>query len=242
MNRTQNVPEANSLRAAARRKWLPLSIVVVFATVWLALPAPAENQGTATASQTGPSAATSVQVLLSEAREALFVKSDLEEARRKAEAALRASNSDQAEIRLEALFLEMEAAALQGDERVAIAAALQIRDLPGTTSADPRIRAAIVRISDWNLSSPQQEPAMDSLKLQSKRDTRGKLQPPCQTRRAAAKFFSRQARYERQTEVREILGSCAPDVLAQLESPTLNRRAVSINFLDFLSLMMSYPV
>jgi hypothetical protein len=43
--------------------------------------------------------------------------------------------------------------------------------------------------------------------------------PPCQTLRTAAKFFSRLAHYENPAEIRHILGSCAPDLLALGVSP-----------------------
>ncbi|HEX5432645.1 MAG TPA: hypothetical protein VFY05_00275, partial [Candidatus Angelobacter sp.] len=38
--------------------------------------------------------------------------------------------------------------------------------------------------------------------------------PPCQTRREAAKFFSRLAHYEKPAGIRRILGRCAPDLMA----------------------------
>lgn len=91
--------------------------------------------------------------------DALFVKSDLESARRIAkdvDAGARRRGLGpriQSSVLLDALFVEMEAAALQGDTRAELQAALRICE-SGATDNDPRVSIASSHIIDLAANTP----------------------------------------------------------------------------------------
>jgi hypothetical protein len=171
--------------------------------------------------------------LLWKSRQALFVAAQPAEARQEAAAVLQMTSSGDLEIRAEALFIEMEAAVLQRDDAATTRAASQLCDLRSQLHPDARVQIAAFRLaSRKNRTTPLEEiPAVQNEDLQaslapsvaelpSSQLTPGnpvletEHQPPCQTRREAAKFFSRLAHYEKPADIRQILGRCAPDLMA----------------------------
>jgi hypothetical protein len=168
--------------------------------------------------------------LLWKSRQALFVAAQPAEARQEAAAVLQMISSGDLEIRAEALFVEMEAAVLQRDDAGITRAASQLCDLGSQLHPDARVQIAAFRLaSRKNRTVPLEEiPAaqneaslapsvaeLSSSQMASANPvSETKHQPPCQTRREAAKFFSRLAHYEKPADIRQILGRCAPDLMA----------------------------
>jgi len=93
----------------------------------------------ATPADATQSRATHVQA----ARQALFEDSQLEAARAEAQAALRQNANN-----VEALFVEMEAAALEADSGAELGAALRLCELRGAKQRDPRVTIAAARLLD----------------------------------------------------------------------------------------------
>jgi tetratricopeptide (TPR) repeat protein len=78
-----------------------------------------------------------------QARKALFEDSQLDRARQLAQDVLRQNPAD-----IEALFIEMEAAALQADTSAVLHAALNLAELRGAAQRDARVTIAMARILD----------------------------------------------------------------------------------------------
>jgi hypothetical protein len=177
--------------------------------------------------------------LLWKSRQSLFVAAQPTEARQEAAAVLQMTSSGDLEIRAEALFVEMEAAVLQRDDAGITHAASQLCDLRSQLHPDARVQIAAFRLaSGKNRMIPLEEiPAAQNEDLQASLAPsiaelpssqmppgnpvlQTEHQPPCQTRREAAKFFSRLAHYEKPADIRQILGRCAPDLMAGIRQGT----------------------
>ena len=105
------------------------------------------TRATRTAKAHGPeSRATHAQA----ARKALFEDSELDVARAEAQAALRQSPKN-----VEALFVEMEAAALEADTGAEIEAALRLCELRGARQRDARVMIAAARLLDLGANTLQ---------------------------------------------------------------------------------------
>jgi hypothetical protein len=192
--------------------------------------APPESKATPTASST---ASSDTSKLLWEAQEALFVNSNPADARKKAATALKSVATADVEMRAEALFVDMEAAAVEADDAGVISAALRLCELTGGMRDDPRVRIAALRLANRkNTTRPlrdlAQNPSMlaslvplqsDATTSQAASGLEAQHPPTCQNVRATAKFLSRLAHYATPAEVSQILGRCAPDLVALAVPP-----------------------
>jgi hypothetical protein len=101
------------------------------------------------------------------ARQAFFERSQLGAARAQAQAVLRANPHN-----LEALFLEMEAAALEADNAGALGAALRLCELPRWRQRDDRVAIAAARVLDMAANTPEFRAAVPRIrKLLTRRHT-----------------------------------------------------------------------
>ena len=227
MSHSEDIPAASCRQATAWRS-AKLCAVAALAASWMAIAAPGaagpESNATPTTSSRSSSADSK---LLWEAQEALFVNSNPADARQKAAAVLQSVATGDVETRVEALFVEMEAAAVEADDAGVTNAAWRLCKLAADMRDDPRAKIAALRLANRsNTTRPLQELAQDPKLLatlaspQSDASSQAAPTPEaqhpltCPTIRASAKFFSRHARYENPAEVRQILGPCAPDVVA----------------------------
>ena len=69
------------------------------------------------------------------------------DARKKAAMALRSVATTDVEMQAEALFVDMEAAAVESDDAGVISAALRLCELTGGMQEDPRVRIAALRLA-----------------------------------------------------------------------------------------------
>ncbi|MGI9103618.1 MAG: DUF3857 domain-containing protein [Terriglobales bacterium] len=90
-----------------------------------------------------------------QARRALFEASQLDRARQLAAQALNESPADP-----EALFVEMEASALEADTPAELSAALRLCELRGPIERDPRVEIAASRVLDLAANSAEFRPAI----------------------------------------------------------------------------------
>ncbi len=231
MNRSEEMSSRSSRWSAVRQSSARLCAVAALAASCMALSARGARRPESSVPVTTTSPASSAELqLLWEARQALFVSSQPAQAHEKAAAVLRMSTTQDVDIRTEALFVEMESAVLQGDERGVTSTALQLCELRKERRNDPRLQIAAFRLAhrDRRMLPLQEVPAaqnsgllaqldLEPSRLAEPQDAVSQPQhlPPCQTRREAAKFFSRLAHYEKPSDIRQMLGRCAPDLLAR---------------------------
>ncbi len=81
---------------------------------------------------------------------ALFVNANLVRARQLAQRAWRRDHRD-----AEALFVQMEVAAMQADETTMLDAALRLCEIGGGAKQDPRIRLAVARVRESASNTPE---------------------------------------------------------------------------------------
>lgn len=91
---------------------------------------------------------------------AMFVKADLVRARQLAERAWRHDHRD-----AEALFVQMEAAAMQADHATMLNAALRLCEIGGAAKQDPRIRLAAVRVRESAANTPEFRAAIPRVQM-----------------------------------------------------------------------------
>jgi tetratricopeptide (TPR) repeat protein len=92
----------------------------------------------------------SESVLSRSAATAMFVNANLVRARQLAERAWRRDHRD-----AEALFVQMEAAAMQADHATMLNAALRLCEIGGAAKQDPRIRLAAARVHESAANTPE---------------------------------------------------------------------------------------
>jgi hypothetical protein len=228
MSHSEDIPAASCRRTTAWRRSGHLCAVVALAASWMAIAAPGAPGPESNATPTTSSRSSSTdRKLLWEAQEALFVNSNPADARQKAAAVLQSVATGDVETRVEALFVEMEAAAVEADDAGVTNAALLLCKLTAGMRDDPRVKIAALRLANRNnITRPLRELAQNPKLLaslaspesgassQAAPAPEAQHPPTCPTIRASAKFFSRHARYENPAEVSQILGPCAPDLLA----------------------------
>jgi hypothetical protein len=113
-----------------------------------------------------------VPPLVLQARKALFEDSQLERARQLAQEELRQNPSD-----IEALFVEMEAAALQADTTSVLHAALDLCELRGAARRDPRVTIAMARTLDLAANSEDFRAAIPRIQAMLARYRRSEPHP-----------------------------------------------------------------
>src|ERR1039458_9948089 len=106
---------------------------------------------------TGP---LSESALSRSAATAMFVNADLVRARQLAERAWRRDHRD-----AEALFVQMEAAAIEADEAAMVNAALRLCEIGGAARQDPRVRLAAARLGDAAATAPEFRAAIPRLQM-----------------------------------------------------------------------------
>ncbi len=120
-------------------------------------PPPVDTRGSAKVITSHPEPL-SESTLSRSAATALFVNANLVRARQLAERAWRHDHRD-----AEALFVQMEAAAMQADEATMLNAALRLCEIGGDAKQDPRIRLAAVRVRESAANTPEFRAAIPRL-------------------------------------------------------------------------------
>ncbi len=131
---------------------------------------------------------------LEQARQALFIDSELDTAREQARIVIESSaavaervkpRTPARRVELEARFIDMESAALQADYPAALEAALRLCELPGAARYDPRVSLAAARILELAANTTEFRDAIPRIQELLKPGRGGVISPQSGYLRAA---------------------------------------------------------